>query len=448
MSLPERFSYHLKEQHFFEPADGLIVACSGGIDSVVLCHLLHRAGFTFEIAHMNFQLRGEESARDEQFVKTLAEQFGCAFHVALRDAAAFASAHGVSVQMAARELRYQWFQTLLQPTGSRRQWILTAHQADDNAETLLLNLFRGTGIRGLAGIPQRNGQILRPLLPFSRKEIEAFASENAIRWVEDHSNIEDKYTRNFIRLNLIPELEKRFPAVRSNLQNDIQRFKEATHLYDLALSKILRKLVKKEGNHWKIPVHALLLQPSLQTVVYECFRPFEFQSHQVSDLLHLCQAETGKWIESPGYRVIKNRNWLLITDKKQPATLEPVMILEEGINEMVIPGGRLRLTYPESDAIHIHKDPAYALLDRSELQFPLILRKWKAGDYFYPFGMKKKKKVARFLIDQKISMADKENVYVVETNKKIIWVVGMRIDDRFQVKKNTTGAVQIQWLKD
>jgi tRNA(Ile)-lysidine synthase len=444
MSLVHRFQQHIREKHFFEDQDLLIVACSGGIDSVVLCDLLHASSIPFQLAHMNFQLREAESDRDEQFVIDLSTKYEAGVTVKKVDAESYASAHGVSIQVAARELRYSWFNELLGAAAVKRKFILTAHHRDDSIETSCLHFFRGTGIRGLTGIPERNGQIMRPLLPFSRGQILEYATEKQLKWVEDSSNLSDKYSRNYIRHHLIPAAEKLFPTVKDNLYHNLQRLSEVNEIYQQSIQRILKKLVLEEGNGFKIPVAKLINSQPLQTIVFECFHPFGFHASQVQEIVSFCSSAPGSWMESSSHKLIRHGKWLLVHSKTGEAETD-LQVIDQDAGTIETPTGKLHFSYQETQPLHIHKSPNFALLDESKIEFPLILRKWKPGDYFYPFGMEKKKKVARFLIDQKISVKQKEQVLVLEMNKRILWIVGMRIDNRFRVSPSTKKALQIEW---
>jgi tRNA(Ile)-lysidine synthase len=358
------------------------------------------------------------------------------------DTTIYAEEHSVSIQVAARELRYTWFNELINNSGNKRTFILTAHHGDDAIETSVMHFFRGTGIRGLTGIPERNNNIIRPLLPFSRDEIVQYATERKLSWVEDSSNISEKYTRNYIRHQLIPAAEKMFPAVKGNLLENIRRFSEVNEIFEQAILRIRKKLVIADGEGLKVPVAGLLNSQPLETIVFECFHPFGFHAAQVPELISLCSATSGKRITSSTHTVTRNRKWLLINAHQQQT--EPSLIVIEDANETVeFSRGKLYFSY-HKHPFHIHKNASMGLFDSSSIQFPLLLRKWKPGDYFYPFGMQKKKKIARFLIDQKVSVQEKENVYVLEMNKKILWIVGYRIDNRFRVTDSTKEALEVE----
>ncbi len=443
MGLTEKFIKRVTAQSLFANGDRLVLAVSGGVDSVVLCELCHRAGYVFSIAHCNFQLRGEESERDELFVKELGKKYKVEVRVKRFDTEKYAAGQKRSVQEAARILRYEWFDELINDLNAQplvpNYLLLTAHHADDNNETLLMNFFRGTGLHGLTGIPVSYGYIKRPLLGFFKEELLAFANENKLAFVEDSSNQSSKYTRNFFRNELIPAISQVYPQVNENLQDNISRFNEVEKLYLFSVGELKKKLCRQKGAELHIPVKQLL-QFNNRAFIYEIIREYGFGEKQVGEVIKLAASESGKFIESPGlqYRIIKHRHWLIISPV-QPAGSAIIAIREED-RAIEYEGGLLQL----QPIIYSGQQPpataTEAWLDAAELRFPLILRKWKTGDYFYPLGMKKKKKLSRFFIDQKLSKSAKENIWVLESGKRIAWVAGHRIDDRFKLTARTRSA--------
>jgi tRNA(Ile)-lysidine synthase len=440
MGLIEHFKNYILKNNLFQQKDRLLLAVSGGIDSVVLCELCKQAGYNFTIAHCNFQLRGEESERDEQFVKNLGKEYEAEVLINRFDTEKYAKENRVSIQVAARELRYSWFSELLAHDSplTTRDFLLTAHHLDDNIETMLMNLFKGTGISGLRGMLPKQGKIIRPLLFAKKEELLAFAKEHRLKWVEDSSNESDKYSRNYIRHQLIPLVEKIYPEAESNLANNLLRFREAEELYKQAIELHKQKLVEQKGNEIHIPALKLKKSSPLHTIVYEIVKDFGFHSAQVNEIISLIGSETGRYVSSLSHRVIKNRNWLIIA----PIATEEAgtILIEEGIKEIQFAAGSLQF---EVLTTHDSLLTTIALLNANEIKFPLLLRQWKQGDYFYPLGMKKKKKLARFFIDQKLSKTEKEKVWVLEMDKKIIWVVGHRIDERFKITDKTDEILKI-----
>jgi tRNA(Ile)-lysidine synthase len=434
MELFQHFINHVKHQNLFEKTDHLLLAVSGGADSAVLCELCHRAGYSFSIAHANFQLRGKESDDDEEFVRHLADIYKVPVHVRLFETRQYVAQKTISVQVAARELRYNWFNELL-VAGHR--WLLTAHHAGDNTETMLMNFFRGTGISGLRGILPKANNTVRPLLPFSKDDIIHFARESNLQWREDSSNISDKYSRNYFRNSIIPMIKNIYPEAESNMRENAGRFREIEVLYNQSLDLHKKRLLEKKGSEIHIPLLKLKKAQPLHTIVHEIIKSYGFSAHQVDDVVHLIDGEHGKFIASSTHRIIKNRNWLIIAEK-EPAPTDFIIIEKDQTDAG---GGILKINI--SSAVVISTDPLIAHIDSREIIYPLILRKWKEGDYFYPIGMTRKKKVSRFLIDQKLSPTQKEKILVLESNKKICWVAGQRIDNRFRITAATKKIVQL-----
>jgi tRNA(Ile)-lysidine synthase len=435
------FQYTITAQHLFTKKDILLIAVSGGVDSVVLCELCRQCGYSFLIAHCNFQLRGEESERDEQFVRSLGRKYDVEVLVQQFDTSRYAETNKVSVQVAARELRYQWFEELIKKE-KKAGYLLTAHHADDNLETVMMNFFRGTGLHGLTGIPQAVDYIRRPLLEFSKEAIRDFASQFRLEYVEDSSNQSSKYTRNLFRNEIIPLIEKVYPEVKANLQHNIERFKAIEQLYRFATNEFIRKLCKKKGNDIHIPIKQLMGFNNT-ALIFAIISAYGFSEKQIEEVMKLADSESGKYIQAPGsaYRIIKNRHWFIISSVEDTAA--GITVIDEKDSTAQFLHGSLELRTVPIGKFNLKTDAAFACLDRSAIKFPLLLRKWKQGDYFYPLGMKKKKKVGRFFIDQKLSKTAKEKQWVIEMNKKIIWVVGMRIDERFKVNDRTKEVLEL-----
>jgi tRNA(Ile)-lysidine synthase len=439
----EQFRSTIKNSNLFSPKDNLLLAVSGGVDSVVLCELCKQSGYHFIIAHCNFKLRREESERDEQFVKELGAKYETEVLVKRFDTEKYAAENKLSTQEAARELRYDWFKELIhQSTTKPINFLLTAHHADDNNETVLMNFFRGTGLHGLTGIPSSNMYIRRPLLHFSKEELLGFARENKLEFVEDSSNQSSKYTRNFFRNEIIPAISKVYPQVRENLQDNISRFKEIEKLYQLGVAGLKRKLCKQKGKEIHIPVK-LLIGYNNKALIFEIISFYGFTEKQVDEVVKLAESESGKYILSPenNFRIIKHRHWFIISPVT--ATGSENIIIEEGDKQVIFSAGKLCIETISTSNYKPQTTNYIACLDNKGITFPLLLRKYKTGDYFYPLGMKKKKKINRFIIDQKLSRTEKENIWVLESNQRIIWVVGHRIDERFKITETTKTALHL-----
>jgi len=440
MDLTQTFKNYIINERLFTREDRLLLAVSGGLDSAVLCELAHQAGLNFTIAHCNFQLRGAESDRDEAFVRQLARRYDREILVQRFDTKAFADAQHLSVQAAARELRYDWFRQIVDSWGEKGV-IVTAHQLDDNIETMVMNFFRGTGLTGLRGILPRQGKIARPLLFAGRDELRRFADKASLTWVEDSSNLSDKYTRNFFRHQILPLVEQAYPSAAGNLADNLSRFREAEILYREAVDRQKKKLIEPKGAEIHIPVLKLKKAVPLTTLIYEIFSPYGFTSQQVAAITGLLDSPSGKYVCSATHRLLKDRHWLILTPLHGEASA-PVLI-EQGRTIVDYGDGRLQLEGLPDFAGQPSAESSVAWLDAKQIAFPLLLRPWRRGDYFYPLGMRKKKKLARFFIDQKLSLAEKEKVWVLEMNKKIIWVVGRRIDDRFKMTPSTREVLKI-----
>lgn len=430
------------ERYRIMPGSSVLVAVSGGVDSVVLSELCIRSGLDCTLVHCHFGLRGTESDRDEAFVRAMGKKYERPVLVQRFDTIAYAEDHGISIQEAARALRYQWFEQL--EKQGPYMGILLAHHADDTIETVLMHFFRGTGLKGLTGIPEFNhsgAHLYRPLLNQRKSEIIAYARENQLDWVEDSSNQVSKYTRNYFRNELIPAVRAVFPQVEENILNNARRFRGVESLYEIMLQGFREKFIERRGVETRIPVRKLL--PYQHTsLVFELIREFGFGEKQVEEVRKLLQSTSGKYIANQQWQIIRHRNWLVIA----PISAEAETLTIDPDTETVQFRGGL-LTFREKQGSQVNtKAPAFmAQLDQDELEFPLLLRKWKTGDYFYPLGLRKKKKIARFLIDQKLSRNQKENIWVLESGKKIAWVLGIRMDDRFRVKPSTRSFIEITW---
>jgi tRNA(Ile)-lysidine synthase len=465
MDLQQKFIRNIQQYSFIQPTQKQLIAVSGGVDSVVLTDLMYAAGYDFVIAHCNFQLRGVESERDEHFVTMLGQKYQKRVLVKKFDTEQYAVEKNFSIQVAARQLRYEWFKSVLEiprpplydstnPSITREetgvqseplQYILTAHHANDSIETVLMNFFKGTGITGMHGILPLQGKLFRPLLFATKEEIQEYARLQGLDFVEDSSNLTDKYTRNFFRHRLFPLLKEIYPRVEDNLLKNIGRFTEIESLYYQAVNQHKQKLLEVKGHETHIPVLKLKKTHPLKALVYEIIKDFDFTANQVDEVIALLESESGKYVSSTRFRIIKNRGWLIISPSESIKAAN--ILIEKGDKRVAFEQGELvmeMVSMTESFQIPVKKDTA--ALDVSTIRFPLLLRPWKQGDYFYPLGMKKKKKLSRFFIDQKLSKSDKEKVWVVETDKKIVWVIGYRIDERFKIGTSTKDVLKLNWL--
>jgi tRNA(Ile)-lysidine synthase len=456
MDLLALFGKHWKENFSttVSPESLLLIAISGGVDSVVLSHLIKRAGFSFQLAHMNFQLRGNESERDEQFVRTLSQKWNVPLHVKKTDAAAFATQQKISIQEAARELRYEWFKEIqieLQekssPLKKQDTWILTAHHADDNIETLLLHLFRGTGLEGLAGIqPIRMKQkLIRPLLPFHKEDLVGYARDNGLDYVEDTSNAEHHYSRNKLRLQLLPVVRELFPDFNQNMAANVERFREGLEIYRRAVKQKIEQISSRRNDEKYVSVNGWKKLHPLPTFTWEIIHPYGFHAAQIPEVIKLLEADSGKYCLSNSHRIIRHRQQLVISPLA-PA-LPSLTSIDRNDRMISFPEGTLQLERVEYDTIPTDASENEIYIPSEAMGYPGILRRWQQGDYFYPLGLNKKKKVSKLLIDLKLSLSEKEKVYVIESNKKIIWVVGIRLDHRFRLQSQKGEALHITYRK-
>jgi len=456
MNLLEQFKEFIQQQNLFQKRDKLILAVSGGVDSVVLCELCSQAGYDFIIAHCNFHLRGKESERDQEFVMSLGEKYEVEVLVKEFDTEKYAQENRKGIQEAARDLRYGWFSEIVSRQTSHVKLqnessfhaspftfhVLTAHHADDNIETLVMNFFRGTGLQGLAGIPVAQQYIRRPLLSFWKEDLVRFANENNLGFVEDSSNQSTKYTRNLFRNEIIPLISKAYPQVKTNLLDNMGRFNEIQKLYRISIDGIKKKLCKVKNNEVHVPIRQLMSYHN-KALIFEIISDYGFTEKQIDEVIKLGEAESGKFIQSPttAHRIIKFRNWFIVS--KGQSTDGETVVIEEGVKNVQCSMFNLQLSTLQTSNFKPQTSNLVACIDANEISYPLILRRWKQGDYFYPLGMKKKKKVARFFIDQRLSKTEREKTWIIEMNKKIVWVVGLRIDDRFKIAEKTKSILKI-----
>ena len=422
------FQNHLQQNFPFLWQKKIILAISGGIDSVVLAHLLHGLDIPFLMAHCNFQLRGEESEGDQRFVEALSLQLSVPLAVKRFETKAYGKTHGLNTQLAARVLRYEWFEALRKEKDY--DYVLTAHQANDSWETFLINTSRGTGLKGLLGIPAQNRAILRPLLPFSREEIHAFAMENNISWREDSSNSSDAYTRNKIRHHLSPILKEIHPLFFKNFEKT-QSLLQLT--YDFLQESIsqYRKECFTMGNPIVFLIEKLRTHPHRRFLLHELLSPYGFTD--VNALERFLQASTGKYLASDTHRLLSNRGQWLISEIHE--TPSPAFYLQETDQAIDFP---IALSWKKvSQAKPSGAEVIY--IDKEKIQFPLCLRKRKEGDLFFPYGMGGQKKVLRkYFKDEKYSLYDKENQWLLtDSTDQILWVVGRRADERFRPTPHT-----------
>ncbi|PIF00097.1 MAG: tRNA lysidine(34) synthetase TilS [Maribacter sp.] len=431
--MQNEFRKHIKEQFPQLLQHRFLLACSGGLDSVVLAHLCHQCGLDFSLAHCNFQLRGDESDLDEEFVRELARQLDKAIFVEHFNTKAYVDSHKVSVQMAARELRYEWFGGLM--AEHHIETLVTAHHADDVLETFIINLSRGTGIKGLAGIPEKTGSMARPLLPFSRVQLARYAEQEQITWREDQSNAELKYLRNRIRHKIIPLLKEIHPAFLHNFHTTQKNLQQITDISEAHLNELKKVLFKQDGDVVRIAIKPLQKLEPIEGYLYGLFNAYGFTAWD--DLKQLPMAMSGKEIRSKTHRLLKDRDELLLSriGDEQPRTYsipENTTAIEEPI----------ALTITSVDRIG-ETGPNVIYVDGKTLKYPLVLRNRKKGDYFYPLGMQGRKKISKFFKDGKMDVFSKERQWLLCSDGDIVWVVGKRPDNRFKITHGTKKILKI-----
>lgn len=436
----ENFLKYIQSNQLFQKGDNILLAVSGGADSMVLCNLYLQAEYSFGLAHCNFQLRGSDSDRDEAFVADYATKHDLPFHHIRFSTSQYAKENRLSIEEAARNLRYQWFEEIRKQYGY--QYIATAHHQNDNAETLLLNLFRGTGIHGLHGILPKRDKIIRPILFLSKADISNYANEQQIAFVKDITNDSSAYTRNFIRNKIMPIIEKKFPDVIPQMNNNIHRFSEAEQLYNQAIAHHSSQLIEIRGNEVFIPILKLIKCHPLDTIAYEIFKNYGFSYEQSRQIIQLADKTSGKVVQSATHQLLRDRKWFIISPLQEKDN--KYIVIDKETKEIQANNLHLHLSTISASQYRLSSDTNIAALDADKIAFPLLLRKWKQGDYFYPLGMRKKKKLSRFFIDQKLSLNEKEKVWVLVSEQRILWVVGMRIDDRFKITTNTKRILTIK----
>jgi len=434
----QKLNNHITANFPFLLDKKLLIACSGGLDSTVLTFLLKELKFNISLAHCNFSLRGKESDGDEKFVTALANKLSIPVFNTIFDTKQYANKHKISTQMAARDLRYKWFDECCETYAF--DFVLTAHHMDDDLETFFINLSRGTGLRGLTGIPHRNAAVVRPLLPFTREDILKYATDKNINWREDSSNKKSDYLRNKLRLEVIPNFKESSEGVLSSFRQTQKNLQDSLLLVNDYIVLIHALLVSETGEGLEFNIQKLKDLPNTKALLYELLAPYGFTAWKdISDLL---EAQTGKQVFSNTHRLLKNRDVLLLTEIVAKEKIESVSI-SKGLNKIEFP---VHLSFESAKSIsEIDKNSGY--VDNQKLMYPLELRKWNEGDFFYPFGMKGKKKLSKFFKDEKLSLVAKEKIWVLVSENKIVWILGMRLDSRFKVGTDTKEILKITFLE-
>jgi tRNA(Ile)-lysidine synthase len=431
----QKITNHIRDHFPFLEGKKLLIAISGGLDSVVLAHLITELNFDISLAHCNFQLRGKESDLDEAFVLQIAQEKTHPVFIKKFDTEKFAKKNKLSIQIAARQLRYDWFEELI--SKHHFDYVLTAHHADDNLETFLINLTRGSGLDGFTGIPAINRNIIRPLLVFSRDEISTFAKEKNIEWREDESNSSIKYVRNKIRHQVIPVLKELNPSLLETFSKTSKNLQESNQIIEDSVAEITSEVVAKENNVVKLDIEKLKSLSNPKAYLYQILKGYNFT--EWNDVYHLLSAQSGKQIFSETHRLLKDRDFLLLS-KNTPKSTNKKFLIEHHENEIQEP---IHLRIEKVNEIStVNNQIIY--VDADLLKFPLTLRKWKNGDYFYPKGMEGKKKISNYFKDKKLSLLEKENIWLLcSSENDIVWIVNERNDRRFLATKSTNTILKI-----
>ena len=433
-TLLQRFVEHQRQAALLQPADKVLLAVSGGVDSVVMAHLFAKAGYTFGIAHCNFHLRGGDSNSDEDFVRALAKQYQVPFHCAEFDTTAFAKEHKLSIEEAARKQRYDFFYRTASENGY--SFIATAHHLNDAIETFFINLIRGTGLTGLHGIRAKNGNVIRPLLPFTRQEIAEYASDNKLPFHEDYTNNDTLFLRNKIRHNLLPVLKDISPQFERTMAQNMVNLADAEQILHQAIAEKQRQLFHYSNDEIKISKNDIRQLVSAHTSLFEMLRPFGFNATAVNNLLSSLDS-AGKQLHSATHTILIDRNDIILRPLESSPDSNEYQIVE-GTVCIKVPIS-LTFSHSEFDGCHsLVTDSDTVIVDTAKLKYPLLLRKWRTGDRFRPFGMKGARKVSDFFKDNRLSLFEKNEKWLLcNADGKIIWIVGMRMDDSFAVTEST-----------
>lgn len=441
---------HIDQNLSFLKDKKVLIAISGGIDSCVLAHIFYKLKYDISLAHCNFMLRGKESNKDEIFVKELGEKLQVPTYTIRFDTEEFATRNGISTQMAARDLRYNWFKQLTDENNI--DYILTAHQKDDVIETFLINLTRGTGLDGLTGIPEVNGNIVRPLLLFTRNEILIFATKHKLQWREDSSNSSIKYVRNKVRHKVVPFLKELNPNLLETFSHTLENLKGSQQIVKDCIRNLKEKTISIQGNDIHLDIEQLKKLNNPKVYLYELLKEYEFT--EWDDVADLLDAQSGKQVFSKTHRLLKDRAFLILSELEDSKENDSFEILEN-TSKITAP---IQLTF-EKTAIpfdtknHSNKvfdelfsnDTNTISIDYDKIHFPLTIRKKQKGDMFYPIGLNGKKKVSKFFKDEKLSLIEKENIWLLCSQNDIVWIIGKRLDERFKVTQTTSTILKIRF---
>lgn len=439
----ESFLTYIRKENLFDPLQKLLLAVSGGLDSMVMLYLFQKAGYDFAVAHCNFQLRGNESNGDEQFVVDYCAENNIRLFVNRFDTTEYSRQEGISIEMAARDLRYSWFNELM--VSEKFDCLATAHHQDDVIETFFINLSRGTGIRGLSGIKPKSGKLIRPILFADRHAIQEYAALHHLQYREDSSNSDTIIQRNFVRHKIIPMLDEFHPASRKNIIKTIDNLYQTETVYQEKINEIKKLVLKKDGECVTISIPVLKKCKFVRTVLFEILHDKGFSAEQVDDIIISLDGESGKKFYTSTHRLIKDREELIITSIENDQA--ELYYIENDFIEIKNPISMRFEQIVRNSTFQFSTNLLVADLDLDKLEFPLLLRRWKEGEYFQPLGMTGFKKLSDFFIDEKYSIPEKENAWILASGNKVVWIVGKRIDDRFKIDSLTQKIYRISILK-
>ena len=435
----QKFKQHLHQNFPFLEDSKLLIAISGGIDSVVLAHLCSQLNLNFSLCHCNFNLRGQESDDDEAFVTSLAKSLKTLVYTTSFETEKYATKNKVSIQVAARDLRYTWFYKLLD--ANQYDYVLTAHNTNDNLETFIINLTRGSGLEGFTGIPPVNQKSVRPLLAFSRDDITLFAIKNGIVWREDRSNASIKYVRNKVRHKIIPILKELNPHVLESFQNTIEYLNESQSIINDAVKNITANVVSYENDVLKISCKEIAKLSNKKAYLYQLLQGYGFTAW--NDIVDLISAQPGKQVFSNTHRLLKDRNFLILTTINKSQSIKGPILIDQKVSEITNP---IKLTIQNTDD-YTSKNKEQIIIDKDLVNYPLSLKKWHHGDAMYPTGMIGSKKISQLFKDNKLSLLDKEKIWMLTDAKDhIIWVIGLRQDRRYLANKTSKNRLKISYL--
>ena len=435
----QKFKQHLHQNFPFLEDSKLLIAISGGIDSVVLAHLCSQLNLNFSLCHCNFNLRGQESDDDEAFVKSLVKTLKTPVYTTSFETEKYAKKNKISIQVAARNLRYTWFYELIDSKGY--DYVLTAHNTNDNLETFIINLTRGTGLEGFTGIPPVNQKSIRPLLAFSRDEIILFAIKNEIIWREDKSNASVKYVRNKVRHKVIPILKELNPHVLESFQNTIEYLNESQSIINDAVKNVSTNIVSYENDLLKISCKEIDKLSNKKAYLYQLLQGYGFTAW--NDIVDLISAQPGKQVFSKTHRLLKDRNFLIVTTINKSQSIKGPILIDQKVSEITNP---IKLTIQNTED-YTSKNKHQIIIDNDLINYPLALKKWHHGDAMYPTGMTGIKKISQLFKDNKLSLLDKEKTWILTDAKDhIIWVIGLRQDRRYLANKTSKNRLKISYL--